>query len=225
MIVCDPTTCSTSFAPALSWFILAVTWIVGFLTAAFAEPVRVWLLRPRLRVSFTGAEDCITKTPTVIGSGAVYVRLKVVNETRRIARSCRAFLVKVETRTEQGTFNDTLYADSIQLAWSCQVPGSAGRSIDLIHGVSQYVDVIATNERNNDFAPQIEPLPLRYGPLFSGAPQTFRLTVQVSGDGLDAQRFRLIFQWRGKWDAVDAYEDDSPADRAAHRAESQTAPD
>jgi hypothetical protein len=177
----------------------------------FAEPARDWLLRPKLRVSFTGLEDCITKTPTTAGSGAVYVRLKVVNRSLRIARSCRPFLVKVESRSGPTDFKDTIYADSIQLAWACQVPASQRAPMDLVHGVSQYIDVIATSELDNNFVPQIAPFPLRYGPVFPTTPQTYRLTVQVSGDGMDPQRFRLIFEWQGSWDTVTAREDDSAA--------------
>jgi hypothetical protein len=73
------------------------------------------------------------------------------------------------------------------------------------------VDVIATNSVGNSFGVQISPMPVRYDTLFGSQPQTFRLTVQVAGDGVNPQVIKLVFVWKGKWDAVDAYEDASEA--------------
>jgi len=173
----------------------------------FAEPARNWLLRAKLRVSFKQEEDCVARTPTGGGSDAVYIRLKVVNERRRMARSCRAFLVKVEKQTRPGVYENTIYADSLQLAWSCQARGEERRPMDLIHGVSQYVDVISTVEINNTFEVHVAPMPLRYRPLFSAHAKTLRLTIQVSGDGVDPQLIRIVFAWKGNWEKADIYED------------------
>ncbi len=161
-----PDLTNTSSSAAGFWSTSALPWIFGFLTAMFAEPARNWLLRPKLRVSFTQEQDCIARTPTGAGADAIYIRLKVVNERRRIARSCRAFLVKVEKQVRPTVYENTIYADSLQLAWSCQVQGEERSPIDLIHGVSQYVDVIATTEINNSFGVHIAPM-LRYLPVFS----------------------------------------------------------
>jgi hypothetical protein len=145
------------------------------------------------------------------GSEAIYIRIKVTNEKPRLARACRAYLVNVETNSEATDFVSTLYADSIQLAWSCQVPGSERNPLDLPNGVSQYVDVIATSKTNNTFAPQISPFPFRYHQLYSPKSETYRLTIQVSGDGIEPKVLRLIFVWKGQWDTAEAYEDRTQA--------------
>ncbi len=79
--------------------------------------------------------------------------------------------------------------------------------MDLIHGVSQYVDVISTVEINNTFEVHVAPMPLRYRPLFSAHAKTLRLTIQVSGDGVDPQLIRIVFAWKGNWEKADIYED------------------
>jgi hypothetical protein len=141
------------------------------------------------------------------GSGARYVRVKVVNVKRRIAKSCKGFLIKVEKLNASGQFQDTNYVDSIQLAWSCQGGDDAREPLELVHGISQYLDVVATSESSNSFRLQIYPLPLRYEPLWSTAPNTYRYTVQVSGDGPDPVQIKIVFSWKGNWQNVDAYLD------------------
>lgn len=202
----EPTAAASSF----SWIAAltpVVTFILGFISAVFAEPARQRLFRPVLRLSFSGGEDCIARTPTSNGSEAIYFRIKVVNEKPRLARACRAYLVNVETKSRTTEFCSTVFADSIQLAWSCHVPGSERSPLDLPNGVSQYVDVIATNKSTNTFAPQISPFPFRYQQLFSSKSETYRLTVQVSGDGIEPKVVTLIFLWKGQWDSAEAYED------------------
>jgi hypothetical protein len=181
--------------------------VVAFASAVYAEPLRQWLFRPRLCVSFSGGDDCVAKTPTDANSSAVYVRLKVVNEKPKLAKGCRAYLIGVETSPSPGVFEPTLYVDSIQLAWSCQMPDDARRPLDLAHGVSQYIDLIATSKLKENFVPQIQPLPYRYSELFTLEPRTYRFTVQVSGDGVDPVQIKIVFVWKGLWHPVDVYQD------------------
>ena len=205
----EPTTAAASIS-WLSTLTPVVTFVLGFISAVFAEPARQRLFRPVLRLSFSGTDDYVARTPTAGGSEAVYFRVKVTNEKPRLARACRAYLVNVEKSARSG-FVSTLYADSIQLAWSCQVPGNERNPLDLPNGVSQYIDVIATSKATNAFAPQISPFPFRYNLLFSPELETYRLTIQVSGDGIEPKILKLIFVWKGQWDTAKAYEDKSEA--------------
>lgn len=182
-----------------------LSFALGFISAVFAEPLRQWLFRPRLKLTFTGREDCVTATRMTDGSGARYVRIRVVNVRRRVAKSCKGFLIKIEKLSASGQFHDTHYVDSIQLAWSCQGRDDARKPLDLVHGISQYLDVVATSEVSDSFALQISPLPLRYESLWSTVPSTYRYTVQVSGDGVDPVQIKIVFSWKGNWQDVDAY--------------------
>lgn len=198
------TTDSVSMFTAIGW---AVSFILGSVTAVFAEPIRQRFFRPILKLSFSNAEDCVARTGTVAGHNAVYVRAKVVNQKRTLARRCRAFLVNVEQLNTRNVFEPTIYADSIQLAWSCREQGTQRDAIDLPHGVSQYVDVVATDQQLQNFLPQISPLPIRYKDLFDVTLKTLRFTVQVSGDGVDPEFIRIVFVWKGNWDSFDVYHD------------------
>ena len=58
--------------------------ILGFLSAVFAEPARQWLYRPRLLLSFGSSNDFVAPTPETAGGRryeAFYIRLKVVNSS------------------------------------------------------------------------------------------------------------------------------------------------
>ncbi len=204
----DPQTANNAFAwtSTLSGF---VSYLLGFFTAVFAEPFRQRLFRPVLRLSFDDSPDCIARTP-IRGAGyqseGFYFRVRVVNTKSRLARQCRAYLINVEKQNAEGKFERTVYADSIQLAWSCREQGKQRESIDLPNGVTQFVDVISTNSNaSNTFSLEIAPFPFRYQELLSAVPKTLRLTVQVSGDGIGPEFIKLILVWKGRWDSATVY--------------------
>lgn len=181
------------------------SFFLGFISAVFAEPARQRLFRPVLRLRFSNKPDCVAKTPTG-GGEAVYIRVEVMNEKRRLAKQCRAYLVNAEVQNDHKEFEPTIYVDSIQLAWSCRENGMERDAVDLPNGVSQYIDVLATDKSSNCFTPQISPFPFRYQELFTNTPKTFRFTVQVSGDGVDPVFTKIIFSWKGQWDNFEVYQ-------------------
>ncbi|MCK4822519.1 hypothetical protein KA005_42535, partial [bacterium] len=74
---------------------------------------------------------------------AHYVRIRITNVGRQIAKQCRAYLVNVEKWVESNNdFEPTVYCDSLQLPWSAR--GSteeAYRPIDLSRDIKQFVDI------------------------------------------------------------------------------------
>jgi hypothetical protein len=155
-------------------------------------------------VSFDKSDpSCVTPTPTGKGSEGIYIRAKVQNRKSQMAKSCRAFLVKVEKQNAHGIFGPTIFADSLQLAWSCQKDRE--RPIDLPSGVSQFVDVISTDKAAPvDYRVHHLFHPSRYAELFDGKPKTLRLTVLVTGDGAAPGQTTIVFNWRGQWDTFEA---------------------
>ncbi len=173
--------------------------ILGFLSAVFAEPVRQWLYRPRLLLSFGSSSDFVTPTPETAGGRqyeAFYIRLKVVNSRSRLAKACRAYLVRVEKQVD-GEFKPTMYCDSMQLAWSAR-GDEAFTAIDLPRDVPQFVDIVSTRSIFHTFAPAIRLVPFRYKELFEET-GVFRFRVQVSGDGVDPVSDQVILHWEGTW--------------------------
>jgi hypothetical protein len=174
--------------------------IGGFFTALFAEPLRQWIYRPKLSLSFGKSSDFITNTPEIAGLSqhqAFYIRLKVVNSSSRLAKACRAYLVRVEKQVD-GKFGPTIYCDSIQLAWSVR-EGQAFAAIDLPPDVPQFVDVVSTRSISKQFRPLISAIPMRYEALFWET-GVFRFQVLVSGDGVKPVRTQLVLHWDGIWD-------------------------
>ena len=102
--------------------------ILGFLSAIFTDPIKRVLFKPVLKVDFGEGENYRSRTPTgkeiikpdrsvaiELTSEAFYIRAKVTNKRRIIAKECRAFLINVE-KIVNGKPEPTLYCDSIQLA-------------------------------------------------------------------------------------------------------------
>ena len=180
--------------------------LIGFLAAVFAEPLRQRLFKPKLRLEFGGGPDYFTYTPEGAGEErheAIYLRVKVANESPFIARDCRAYLVNIEKKDEHGKFKRTIYADSMPLAWSGRKPNEVYDPIDIPKDVPQYFNILATKSISHEFHPLIMVVPYRYGELFKET-GTFRFTVQVSAQGGHSKRFKLTFNWRGLWDDFDA---------------------
>ena len=176
---------------------------LGFVTAVFSEPIRRWIFSPLLRLSFEKNGNCVSHTPVQNGGKeyeAYYIRLKVENKKRPLAKACRAYLIDVEKQDENGIWKPTIYTDSLPLAWSCQERSEVRRALDLPYSVVQYVDIVATNNLHNNYSMQVTPLPFRYHSLFENEPKTFRFTVLVAGDGVRPKTAKIIFGWKGKWD-------------------------
>jgi hypothetical protein len=153
---------------ASSWITPAVSFVLGFVSAVFAEPVRSWILRPKLRVTFARTDDCFTPTRTAGGEKARWIRVKVENEKKRLAKGCRAYLVRIESKSpDSSEWVDTIYVDSIQLAWACRKEEDKYASVELPFGVAQYIDVVsAFKGKDNELVPFIQVQPLRYARCF-----------------------------------------------------------
>ena len=111
-------------------------------------------------------------------------------------------MVGVERQDEHGEFQSTIYADSIPLAWSCRGE-SAYSEIDIPYGISQYVDVLKTHDRQDFVVPLWRIFPQRYVSLFRKS-GTYRLTILIAGDGITPAMIKLLFIWKGHWNTFEA---------------------
>ena len=196
---------------------------IGFASAIFAEPLRRWIYSPKLLLSFEDSTDYKARTPeqatfldpqrsaAPIHSTheAEYLRIKVLNDSRPLAKECRAYLVGIEKKQADGSFGSTLYCDSIPLAWSCR-EDRAYEALDLPKGVAQFVDLVSVRSISTEYKIEIKPLPLRYAG-FLREKGTFRFTVQVSGENVKPVFIRVQFTWGGVWNEYVAKPDSSHA--------------
>ena len=180
---------------------------IGLLSAVVADQLKQKLFGPKLRLEFAENEGFIASTDEHVQANpddfysAIYLRVKATNTRKALAKKCRAYLIGVEVENA-GKFEPTRYADSIQLAWSCQ--GSQRfEAIDIPFGVSQFVDVLKTHDRQDVVVPQFLFWPQRYVSLFERR-RRYRLTIQVAGEGVTPAKIRILFVWKGKWDDFEA---------------------
>jgi hypothetical protein len=202
--------------------------IIGSLLAILSEPLRQFLLgkfiRPNLSILFRqNDQDFTSNVPEVIREevfekiddfykrkvietnrySSIYVKAKVLNSKRYIAKSCRVFLINVEKKINE-VFERTLFSDSIQLEWSAR--GEEGfKGIDLPYGVSLYFVVFSTRETEpNKIKLHFHSTPFRYFNLIDNK-GTYRITIMVSGDNVIPIFYKLILEWRNQWDNFDIY--------------------
>ena len=118
-----------------------VTFLAGFSTAIFAEPIRRYLFKPNLKLDFDNNDDFVALTPEKMPSNndtieikAYYIRIKATNTKNVAAKDCKAYLVNIEKLDASGNFKPTIYCDSISLAWSCQNMGEQYITLILTKG-------------------------------------------------------------------------------------------
>jgi hypothetical protein len=188
-----------------------LTFLAGAVTAIFAEPIRRWIFRPAIKVSFD-PDTCDLRTSTGLETpGGVfagesqgrYVRVRVRTTRRRLAKGCRPHLINVEIE-EQGQFRPANFVDTLRLRWSSQPRDEIFKSIDVPSDVAQFVDVIAADMKTpGRYVLQAAIVPFYIMPLFDEQPKTLRLTILVTSDDAKPARARFIFRWKGAWDTFE----------------------
>jgi hypothetical protein len=178
---------------------------IGFISAVLApivvEPLKHCVFGPKLKVDFIeGDRGFITDTKENGVTDAHYVRVKVLNTGRQIAKQCRAYLVNVEKWNKStGKFEPTIYCDSLQLAWSARAnTEEAYRPLDMARDINQFIDIVSTRRIKRDYKVMTNPHLYRYEPLFKEHGK-FRYTVLVSGDNVKPASAKVVFEWSGDW--------------------------
>lgn len=178
---------------------------IGFISAILApivvEPLKHRVFGPKLKVEFKeGDAGFITDTKEGGGKNSHYVRVRVLNTGRQIAKQCRAYLVDVEKwNISTGEFEPTIYCDSLQLAWSARTnTKEAYLPQDMPRDINQFIDIIYTRNLESGYKIMIEPRLHRYESLFKEHGK-FQYTVLVSGDNVKPVSVKVVFEWSGDW--------------------------
>jgi hypothetical protein len=170
--------------------------ISGALIAVFADPMRRWVYRPVLALSFDQSDHHITKTPEG-DHEAFYVQVKAENSRAALARSYRAYRVNIERCGSSGAWEATTFCGSRQLAW--EGPGNDPYSaVDIPRGVPLFFNVLSTREGSPAFSLSLATHLLAYH-SFMFSPGTYRFTIAVSGDGVKPASIMISFTWTGIW--------------------------
>ncbi len=191
-----------------SWIQLLAAGSIGFGSAVFAEPLRARLFRSRIDLSFAQTGGGLIETNVIhapshahsTGEEAKYVRLKVVNQSSRIARKLRVFLTSVEVQDLSQKYVQTAYSDSMQVGWSAR---STDRfdAIDLPSGITAFVDALSARAtRPGLLSVDVDSWPSRYEQLFYKG--VFRFTFIATGDNIKPTTTRLTLAWSEHWDSL-----------------------
>ena len=208
-----------------SWTSIA-TFVAGAAVAIFADPVRRWIFRPALEVTFD-TKTCVLHTATLdtltrrdphtgfdskisILTEGRYLRVRVGAArriTRRAVTGCRPYLIGVEVE-EGNQFVPSIFVDTLRLAWSSQPEDDVAAPIDIPGDVAQFVDVLSAGKDSGKTYSlhSVAPLPFYCQPLFDPRPKRLRLTILVTSDEAKSQRIRVVFNWKGAWDTFEAYQ-------------------
>jgi hypothetical protein len=155
----------------------------------------------KLKVEFKeGDKSFVTDTKESGVTDAHYVRIKVLNKGRQIAKQCRSYLVNVEKwKSKTGKFEPTIYCDSLPLPWSARTNTIDYPALDMPRDINQFIDILSTRSSESDYKIMVQPRLYRYESLFKEHGK-FRYTVLVSGDNFKPISAKVVFDWRGDWD-------------------------
>ncbi len=146
----------------------------------------------------TQLNNVYTKMPEE--SEGTYVRIELRVRGSHAAKGCHCYLVGIE-RQKGSKFEPTEFADSLRLPWSSRLPDQALGAIDIPPGLSQFVDVMATDRsRPYQFAMQVSPAPFYLLNLLDVTPKSLRFTIMATADGVTPVLTRLVLDWRGSWE-------------------------
>ena len=158
-----------------------------------------WWDRPILKVE-TGTQDGFVSLNPLFdlggqqqGSGC-YVRVKVTNVGKHVARKCTGYLTAVE-EWSGGAFQPTSYTDILRLVWS---HNAECVGMDLVTDTPHWLDVLSTLEGTQAFRLETAVKPFRYGDGF-GNTSVYRLTIQVVAEEIDPVVTHLYIRWDGNW--------------------------
>jgi len=181
---------AASLGSALGGGILAVT----------GEEILRWWRRPQLRLHYADDASCVARTPFKSDSGsgeAIYLRLRVNNVGRSIARDCAPFMTRLERRDANGHIENILEQDSVALVWSL-------RSVDVMdipRGINQFIDVCFAMQGAESLGLASPSYPLRMKSVWS-KPGRFRADIVVTCAGTPPVSRTIGFKWNGAWDSL-----------------------
>ena len=184
--------------------------LVGYILSELTKVVRRVFSKPVLQLDFEEGDDYISHTPTgakvdtpegkriELSGEAYYIRIKVTNKRRKIARNCTPYLINVE-KIENSKPTRTLYCDSIPLAWSCAGEDNKYIKLDLAKDVNQFIDLLETIKNYEQFVVFIYSMPFRYHEVFKQH-GIYLFTVQVVATDAKPATIKIQFTWNGVWD-------------------------
>jgi hypothetical protein len=172
--------------------------VIGGLVTGFYSHARAWLTRPRLSVDYANDSGHFVDFDAVNREGknisAVYVRVRVLNEGRRVARGCRVFLTGLEEVHPSGTTTSTNLHEALVLGW----PNRDFEPRDIPRGISFFADLVMVSKHHEGWGFCVKESYANHKRL-SEYRGTYRFHVLVAADDADPAQCRVDATYDGDW--------------------------
>lgn len=180
-----------------------LTFLMGFVTAVFAEPIRKRLEKTKISIAFDPAIDII-RTPDGPNSEAIYLRMKVTNEgSERYVKQIRCYLIMIERFGKDEKYWSKVFDVPLSLAWSYL--GHVD-SIDLPPTMWAYFDVLKFDDQKNCIEPATIKKPLLWQTDLSSHGE-YKFTYYLAGENVKQMRKGYLhLKWNGQWDKFELLE-------------------
>lgn len=186
----------------------AIVALTAAVIAFCSEPIRRWWNRTSISLVLEKPEKewrawfgCVYWP----GHKNAWVRLRVVNRTKRLAKSCQPFLTHV---AKMGSNRQwwVIHSDMLPLQWAFR---HDERAIDIPGELESFCDVLLTQEGVPHFHPSTTAKMMdgNWERLLN-EPGDYRLTVTIGGDNMAPHSVCLYVRWTGKWNDFEIGTDD-----------------
>jgi len=171
--------------------------VIGGLVTGFFRWAVDRFNRPRLTIDYEGGDANLVHVDYQSGNtniANIYIRARVRNQGRRMARRCRVFLTGLEEVHPSGQTTQTSYRDSIALPWA----GDQFGTRDVPRGVEFYVDILWVSKHDPGWRFLVETLFANYIGLqnYGG---TYRFHLLVTADDADPGTCAVDVTYSGNW--------------------------
>jgi hypothetical protein len=173
----------------------AVGGLSGGLFSGAYQHLRDWLTRPQLLIDYEGKEGANQVTV----SDTIYIRARVKNNGRQIARSCRVFWTGLEEVHPSGATTEAPFHDPLVLEWA----GWSFVLLDVPAGVSFYVDVLRVLKDQPGWKFSVKYLFTSEEHLvdYRG---TYRFHLMVTADNATPASCEIDVTYNGHWQSLRA---------------------
>jgi hypothetical protein len=171
--------------------------VTGGLVTGFYHHAHDWFTRPRLSVDYANDDGHFIDFNQMKDGNdisAVYVRVRVRNQGRRIASRTRVFLTGLEEVQHSGT-TPTRLRDALVLGW----PGGKDyEPRDIPRGVDFYADLVCVSKHSSGWIFRVKETYASHRdlPNYRG---TYRFHILATADDADPAQCMVDVTYDGDW--------------------------
>jgi hypothetical protein len=184
----------------------ALSAIAGGLVTGAYDSFRDWVMRPKLVLDFDGEGRGFIPLSERRVDGALieekWLRIKLTNDGRRVARECQVYLVNVE-ELHEGHRRTTSYTDARPLFWPGYPRECGPRALP--PSVSFFADVASVQKTIPGWNFHIKGGLYQSEKIIGGYTGTYRLTMLATADNAKPVSAEVDVRYEHQWDTFRAF--------------------